>query len=91
MNKYLRKYTVRKTVLAVVLLSVIAATSAHTGNNHSEEQLEEPDHERSGDFDFVSGDYPVNTREIVLAEILVVALLLAFSVNHYRKKSSSDD
>lgn len=81
----------KKTALVLILLSIFAFSAAHTGDNHSQEQLEQAEHERTSDFAFVSGDYPVQTREIVIAEILFVTLLLALSLNHYRKKSSAED
>ena len=74
--------------LVLMTLLLITPTLAHTGDNHTEEQLETDAHQRGDDFQFVRGDYPIETKYIVIAEMVLVAFLLAASVNHYRKKES---
>lgn len=79
----------KKIFFLMVVLSV-SSVAAHTGDNHTAEQLETDAHRSGDDFQFVRGDYPMETKYIVIAEIVLVGLLFAASVHHYRKKSRED-
>ena len=76
----------KKEVL-IVLLVLMPTAMAHTGSNHTEDQLATEQHQRGDEFQFVRGDYPLETKQIVIVEIVLVALLLGASINHYYRKS----
>jgi len=82
---------VKQAVISLILILALGFSTAHTGENHTEEQLDQEEHQREGDFAFLSQEYPAQTREIVMAEIFFVTLLFLFSIYHYRKKGSEED
>lgn len=77
----------RRKILVLMLVALIGSGAAHTGDNHSEQQLQQEEHVRAQDFAFVSGDYPVQTREIAIAGTLLVGVLFIYSIYHYWRNS----
>lgn len=77
----------RKLILLIIIVFSVSAAVAHSGEQHSNQTVEDSYQEQSKDmFSQLSANYPPSVIILVSVELLLGIILAIIALWHYRKK-----